>query len=147
MKPVILYTDGASRGNPGKGGWGVVLIYGKAQKELKGYSELATNNQMELLAAIKGLEELKVACDVTLYTDSQYVVSGVTQWMTNWKKNNWRTSNKQPVKNKELWQRLEELSQFHQVHWQWVKGHSGNNGNELADELANQAIDEHEANA
>lgn len=147
MKKVIIYTDGASRGNPGKGGWGAVLIYGKHQKTFYGYEKLATNNQMELTAAIKGLEQLSEPCDVTLITDSKYIAHGITEWMTNWKKNNWRTSNKQPVKNKELWQELDKLAQTHKVHWQWVKGHSGDPGNELADSLANQAIDEEKSYA
>lgn len=143
MKQVTIYTDGASRGNPGKGGWGVVLIYGEHQKTLYGYQSLATNNQMELTAAIKGLEQLKEACEVTLYTDSIYIAQGITIWLPKWKKNAWKTSNKKPVKNKELWLQLDNLSQKYKIHWKWVKGHSGNDGNELADQLANQAIDEH----
>lgn len=142
MKQVIIYTDGASRGNPGKGGWGVVLQYGNHKKNFYGYEKLATNNQMELTAAIKGLEQLSEACEVTLFTDSKYIIDGITSWLLNWKKRGWRTSANQPVKNKELWEQLDKLAQKHKMHWCWVKGHSGDAGNELADSLANRAIDE-----
>jgi len=147
MKKVIIYTDGASRGNPGKGGWGAVLIYGKHQKIFYGYEPVATNNQMELTAAIKALEKLSEKCEVILITDSKYIAHGVTEWLPNWKKNHWRTSTNKPVKNKELWQTLDQLVQKHIVQWRWVKGHSGDSGNELADSLANRAIDEEKNNA
>lgn len=141
MKKVIIYTDGASRGNPGHGGWGALLICGKHEKELCGYQAEVTNNQMELTAAIKALEELKEPCDITLYTDSKYVMQGLTEWMPNWKKNNWKTAARKPVKNKELWIELDDLAQKHQINWQWVKGHNGDPGNERADALANRGID------
>ena len=141
-KMVEVYTDGACRGNPGAGGWGVLLRYGDKEKELYGYEENSTNNKMELMAAIQGLEALKRPCNVILTTDSQYVRQGITQWIHNWKKKNWQTAQKKPVKNKELWQRLDAAAKKHEVQWKWVKGHSGHEENERVDELANRAIDE-----
>jgi len=147
MKKVEVFTDGACRGNPGPGGWGALLRFGQAEKTLNGAESHTTNNRMELLAAIEALAALTEPCQVDLTTDSQYVRQGITQWMANWKKRNWRTASKQPVKNQDLWQRLDEETQRHQVAWHWVKGHSGHRENELADSLANQAIDSLEAKA
>ena len=141
MKDVIIYTDGACRGNPGPGGWGALIKFDIAQKEIFGGQNNTTNNQMELSAAIEGLSTLKEPCNVELFTDSRYVMDGNTQWIQNWKKNNWKTSAKKEVKNKELWQQLDELMTYHQVKWHWVKGHSGDPGNETADLLANKGID------
>ena len=141
MKQVIIYTDGACRGNPGPGGWGALIKIDNAEKEIFGGQPNTTNNQMELTAAIKGLAALKENCNVELFTDSRYVMDGITQWIQNWKKNNWRTSAKKDVKNKELWQKLDNLITQHQVQWHWVKGHSGDAGNETADFLANKGID------
>ena len=141
MKKVIIYTDGACRGNPGPGGWGVLIKFAGTEKEIFGGQEATTNNQMELSAAIEGLSLLKEPCNVELFTDSKYVMDGITQWIQNWKKNNWKTSAKKEVKNKQLWQRLDQLMAYHQVQWHWVKGHSGDPGNETADELANKGID------
>ena len=137
-----MYTDGACRGNPGKGGWGVLLRYGEAEKALYGGEKLTTNNRMELTAVIKGLEALTKSCRIKITTDSKYVLQGVTKWMPNWKKRNWRTANKKPVLNVELWQQLDELVAQHEIEWNWVKGHSGHPENELADQLANQGVDE-----
>ena len=141
MKQVIIYTDGACRGNPGPGGWGALIKIDNAEKEIFGGQSDTTNNQMELTAAIEGLAALKETCDVELFTDSRYVMDGITQWIRNWKKNNWRTAAKKDVKNKELWQKLDNLISQHQVQWHWVKGHSGDAGNETADFLANKGID------
>ena len=141
MKHVIIYTDGACRGNPGPGGWGALIKFDNAEKEIFGGQSDTTNNQMELTAAIKGLAALKETCNVELFTDSRYVMDGITQWIQNWKKNNWRTSAKKDVKNKELWQKLDNLITQHQVQGHWVKGHSGDAGNETADFLANKGID------
>jgi ribonuclease HI len=141
MKQVIIYTDGACRGNPGPGGWGVLIKIDNAEKEIFGGQPNTTNNQMELTAAIEGLAALKETCNVELFTDSRYVMDGITQWIRNWKKNNWRTAAKKDVKNKELWQKLDNLISQHQVQWHWVKGHSGDAGNETADFLANKGID------
>jgi ribonuclease HI len=141
MKQVIMYTDGACRGNPGPGGWGALITFEGSSKEMFGGKLDSTNNQMELSAAIEGLAALKEPCDVDLFTDSKYVMDGITQWIHNWKKNSWRTAAKKDVKNKELWQKLDELINFHQVQWHWVKGHSGDVGNEIADQLANKGID------
>ena len=141
MKDVIIYTDGACRGNPGPGGWGALIKFDTAERKIFGGHNNTTNNQMELSAAIEGLSTLKEPCNVELFTDSKYVMDGITQWIQNWKKNNWRTSAKKEVKNKELWQQLDQLMAYHQVQWHWVKGHSGDPGNETADLLANKGID------
>ena len=139
---VEAFTDGACRGNPGPGGWGVLLRYNGHEKRLHGGEASTTNNRMELMAVIKALESLKKACKVKITSDSQYVLKGITEWMDNWKKRGWKTSAKKPVKNVELWQRLDQLQENHQVEWVWVKGHSGHPENEIADQLANQGIDE-----
>ena len=141
MKQVIMYTDGACRGNPGPGGWGALITFEGSSKEMFGGKLDSTNSQMELSAAIEGLAALKAPCNVDLFTDSKYVMDGITQWIHNWKKNSWRTAAKKDVKNKELWSKLDELINFHQVQWHWVKGHSGDAGNEIADQLANKGID------
>ena len=141
MKQIIIYTDGACRGNPGPGGWGALIKFGNVEKEIFGGQNNTTNNQMELSAAIESLATLKESCNVKLFTDSKYVMDGTTQWIKNWKKNNWKTATKKDVKNKELWQKLDELISYHQVQWHWVKGHSGDIGNEAADLLANKGID------
>lgn len=139
MKQVQLYTDGSCLGNPGPGGYGAVLIYKQHRKELSGGFRLTTNNRMELLAAIEGLNALSSPCEVSLTTDSQYVRQGITQWISGWKRNNWRTSAKKPVKNADLWQRLDDACQRHKVEWHWVKGHSGHPENERCDDLAREA--------
>ena len=141
-KDIYIYTDGACRGNPGPGGWGALLECGEYRKEIKGNSQLTTNNIMELTAVIKSLDLLKEECHVVLTTDSNYVKNGISDWINNWKSNGWKTANKQPVKNKDLWQQLDMLSSKHHIEWKWVKGHSGNPGNELADQLANEAIEQ-----
>jgi ribonuclease HI len=141
MKQVTIYTDGACRGNPGPGGWGALIKFDSMEKEIFGGKNDTTNNQMELLAAIEGLAALTEPCSVELFTDSKYVMDGITQWIKNWKKNNWKTAAKKDVKNKELWQKLDHLMSKHQVQWLWVKGHSGDAGNETADLLANKGID------
>jgi len=143
VKAVEIYTDGACKGNPGPGGWGALLRYGEHEKQLFGGEGNTTNNRMELMAAIKALEELKRACDVKLTTDSQYVRKGITEWLKNWKKNGWKTAAKKPVKNADLWQMLDEQVQRHNVEWHWVKGHSGHPENELADELANRGAEQY----
>ena len=145
-KTVELFTDGACRGNPGPGGWGAVLVYQNKTKDLYGAEAQTTNNRMELTAAIKGLEALKHRCQVVLTTDSQYVKNGINQWISNWKRRGWKTADKKPVKNIDLWQRLDELVAQHDVQWHWVRGHTGHPGNEKADALANKAIDEMMAN-
>ena len=142
MKEVELFTDGACRGNPGMGGWGVVMRFGAHEKDLYGGEQETTNNRMELMAAIQGLQALKKPCRVKLTTDSQYVRQGILEWMPRWKKNGWKTSAKQAVKNQDLWQQLDTEAQRHQVEWHWVKGHAGHPENERADELANRGIDE-----
>ena len=139
-KRVALYTDGACKGNPGAGGWGVVLEYGEHRKELFGGDVETTNNRMELMAAIAGLSALKSRCVVDLYTDSVYVKDGITKWLSNWKSNGWRTAAKKPVANQDLWKQLDQAVSNHEVNWHWVKGHSGDPGNERADELANQGV-------
>jgi len=139
---VVIYTDGACRGNPGPGGWGVSLRYNGSHKKLFGAEAETTNNRMELMAAIVALETLTRCCPVVINTDSKYVLEGITSWMPNWKKRGWKTAAKKPVKNVDLWQRLDAATQKYEIEWVWVKGHSGDPGNELADELANQAIDE-----
>ena len=141
MKKVIIYTDGACRKNPGPGGWGALIKFEGTEKEIFGGQEATTNNQMELSAAIEGLAALKEQCNVDLFTDSKYVMDGITLWIANWKQNNWRTAAKKDVKNKGLWQKLDQLISYHQVQWHWVKGHSGDIGNERADLLANKGID------
>lgn len=141
-KPVEIFTDGACRGNPGPGGWGVLMRYQGNEKRLSGAVEHTTNNRMELTAAIMALFALRRACHVILTTDSQYVKNGVTKWLPDWKRRGWRTADKKPVKNQDLWQQLEHEIQRHQIDWHWVRGHSGHSENEIADALANQAIDE-----
>lgn len=138
---VEIYTDGACRGNPGPGGWGVLLRYQGHTKTLYGAEPHTTNNRMELLAAIRGLQALSKSCTVELFTDSQYLRKGMIEWLANWKKSNWKNSQKQPVKNVDLWQQLDTLSAEHTISWHWVKGHSGHPENEQADQLANHAID------
>lgn len=142
MSKVEIYTDGACRGNPGPGGWGVLLRAGAREKELYGGETETTNNRMELMAAIRGLEALKRSCEVVLYTDSQYVRNGITTWMARWKRNGWKTSDRKPVKNVELWQQLDSAATRHKVEWHWVKGHAGHPENERADALANRGIDQ-----
>jgi len=141
---IEIFTDGACRGNPGPGGWGVLLRFNGHEKELYGAEYETTNNRMELTAAIKGIESLTRPCRICLTTDSSYVKNGITEWMPVWKNQNWRTANKKPVKNVDLWQQLDAAcKQFnHEIEWRWVKGHSGHIENEIADELANQGIDE-----
>lgn len=141
LPEVLVYTDGACRGNPGPGGWGVWLRSGTHEKELFGGERLTTNNRMELTAVIEALAALKQRCKVVIYTDSQYVRQGITTWIHNWKQRGWRTADKQPVKNVELWQRLDVLNAAHDVSWRWVKGHAGDPGNERADALANRGAD------
>ncbi|MGB0722109.1 MAG: ribonuclease HI [Gammaproteobacteria bacterium] len=142
MTAVTVYTDGACRGNPGPGGWGVLLRHGDKEKTLYGGESETTNNRMELMAAIVALESLTRACDVELFTDSRYVMDGITSWIDNWKRRGWKTAARKPVKNEDLWRRLDAARERHRVHWNWVKGHSGDPGNERADELANRGIDE-----
>ena len=139
---VEIFTDGACRGNPGPGGWGALLRFNDSEKMLKGAVIETTNNRMELQAAISALESLSRPCKIQLTTDSRYVMDGVQQWLPNWKKRGWKTANKKPVKNEDLWRRLDELVGAHEINWHWVKGHSGHPGNELADQLANKGIDE-----
>lgn len=141
-KTVTIYTDGACRGNPGPGGWGALLAYGDKTREICGGERKTTNNRMELMAAIQALNALSRPCSVELYTDSNYVRQGITQWMHNWKKNGWKTAARKPVKNAELWRDLDAACQRHDIQWHWVKGHAGNDGNEAADALANRGIDE-----
>jgi ribonuclease HI len=137
---VIIHTDGACSGNPGPGGWGAILQSGAHCKELKGGEQVSTNNRMELTAAIEALEALKSPSDVELYTDSNYLKGGITSWIKSWKKNGWRTSDRKPVKNAELWERLEKAALRHTVRWHWVKGHHGHDANERADELAREGM-------
>jgi ribonuclease HI len=138
---VEIYTDGACRGNPGVGGWAALLRTGEHERLLSGHDAATTNNRMELMAAIEGLAALTKPCRVRLTTDSQYVRDGVTKWLPRWKANGWRTAQKQPVKNQDLWQRLDALVQSHDIEWHWVRGHSGHTENELVDRAANEAID------
>lgn len=139
LKSIQIFTDGSCLGNPGPGGYGVVMKYRQHVKELSGGFAMTTNNRMELMAAIAALECLKEPCEIDLSTDSQYVRQGIMQWLHNWKRNNWRTSNKEPVKNKDLWQRLDAACQSHQIRWHWVKGHAGHVENERCDVLAREA--------
>ena len=139
---IEMFTDGACRGNPGPGGWGVMLRFNGTEKELFGGEAQTTNNRMELMAAIRGMEALTKPCSVVLTTDSQYVMKGITEWMENWKRRGWKTAAKKPVKNVDLWQRLSSALEKHEVEWQWVRGHTGHPENERADELANRGIDE-----
>jgi ribonuclease HI len=141
-EPVEIYVDGACRGNPGPGGWGVVLRYRGHAKELYGGEDTTTNNRMELMAAIRGLEALRRPARVKMTTDSQYVKKGITEWLAQWKRRGWRTVSQQPVKNADLWRRLDEVASHHEITWHWVRGHSGLEGNERADALANRGIDE-----
>lgn len=140
--PVVIYTDGACSGNPGPGGWGAILSFAGRQKELRGGELHTTNNRMELMAAISALEALTKPCEVDLHTDSQYVRNGISSWIHGWKKNGWRTADKKPVKNVDLWQRLDAALAQHKVHWHWVKGHAGHPMNERADQLARDGIAE-----
>ena len=143
MTPQVkIYTDGACSGNPGPGGWGVVLEHASGRKELHGGEALTTNNRMELMAAIRGLEALKRPVSAKVFTDSQYVLKGISEWIHGWKKNGWKTADKKPVKNADLWQKLDSLRHPHQLEWIWVKGHAGHPDNERADALANRGIDE-----
>lgn len=146
-KRVEIFTDGACRGNPGPGGWGVLLRNQGHEKELYGFEANTTNNRMELMAAIMALESLTRSCGVDLTTDSEYVKRGVTEWLAGWKRRGWKTAAKKPVKNVDLWQRLEQAAATHQVDWHWVRGHTGHPENECADALANRAIDENLANS
>lgn len=139
---VELYTDGACKGNPGVGGWGALLVFQGVEKELWGGEAVTTNNRMELMGAIRGLAELKRPCNVRLVTDSQYVMKGIKEWMPNWKKRGWKTAAKEPVKNADLWQQLDEQVNRHNVTWEWVRGHIGHSGNERADQLANRGVED-----
>ena len=138
---IHIYTDGACRGNPGPGGWGAILLCDNYKKEIKGSSQLTTNNIMELTAVIESLKLIKNPSKIIITTDSTYVKNGITEWIHNWKLKGWKTANKKPVKNKQLWQELDVLTNNHQIEWKWVKGHAGHAGNERADELANEGID------
>ena len=142
MKDVTINTDGACRGNPGPGGWGALLCYNGHRKELKGGEPATTNNRMELMAAISALESLREPCAIILYTDSTYVKQGLTEWLPQWRARGWRTANRKPVKNQDLWHRLDAAAERHRVDWRWVKGHSGDPGNEAADRLASEGLEE-----
>ena len=142
MTEVVIYTDGACRGNPGPGGWGVVMRWQGTEKELYGFDPVTTNNRMELMAAIQALEALQRPATVTLYTDSKYLLDGITKWIPNWQRNGWKTAAKKPVKNEDLWRRLTDAMRPHDVDWVWVKGHAGDPGNERADALARRGIEE-----
>ncbi len=142
MDRVEIHTDGACRGNPGPGGWGALLRKDAHEREIYGAERDTTNNRMELMAAIQALETLKRPCEVTLVTDSQYLRHGITEWIVKWKKNGWRTADRKPVKNVDLWQRLDLAGHRHHIHWKWIRGHTGHPDNERADQLANRAIDE-----
>ena len=146
MSEVEIYTDGACRGNPGPGGWGVLLISGGREKELCGGEISTTNNRMELMAAIRGLEALRRQCRVIVYTDSEYVRRGIDEWLEGWKSRGWKTAGKKPVKNQDLWQALDAAAAAHEIDWRWVKGHAGIPGNERADELANRGLEQALAN-
>ncbi|WP_423197634.1 MULTISPECIES: ribonuclease HI [unclassified Cupriavidus] len=140
MQEVTIYSDGACKGNPGPGGWGAVLVAGTSEKELFGGENPTTNNRMELTAVIEALRALKRPCVVKVYTDSQYVQKGISEWIAGWKARGWKTAEKKPVKNADLWQLLDELAQPHQISWHWVRGHNGHPGNERADALANRGV-------
>lgn len=140
MKEVTIYSDGACKGNPGRGGWGALLLYDGQEKELFGGEMNTTNNRMEMLAVIQALSALKQPCKVRLYSDSQYLLKGITEWMAGWKMRGWRTAAKAPVKNVDLWQQLDSLTKTHQIEWHWVRGHTGDIGNERADALANRGV-------
>lgn len=140
MSRVELYTDGACSGNPGPGGWGALLLWGDHRRELSGGAPSTTNNRMELQAVIEGVRVLKRSVPLTIYTDSTYVMKGITEWIAGWKRNGWKTAAKKPVKNEDLWRELDRVLEGHDVRWQWVKGHAGNPGNERADELARSGI-------
>ncbi len=142
MKRVTIYTDGACRGNPGPGGWGAILQFGEAERELCGGEPDTTNNRMEMTAAIRALEALKERCAVDLHTDSTYLRNGITEWLEGWKRRGWRTAAKKPVRNQDLWVVLDALAERHDVTWHWVRGHAGHDGNERADELANRGLEE-----
>jgi len=139
---VEIYADGACKGNPGRGGWGAILSANGKKKELFGGEPATTNNRMELMAVIRALESLKRPCSVTLYTDSQYVQKGISEWIHAWKRRGWKTAGRQPVKNEDLWRRLDDAQKGHRIDWRWVRGHDGNAGNERADALANKGIEE-----
>lgn len=142
MKHIVIYTDGACRGNPGPGGWGVLMLYSHHRKILSGAEQHTTNNRMELMGAIQALASLREPCKIDLYTDSQYVQKGISEWLEGWKKRQWKKADKSPVKNADLWEWLDKESSRHEVKWHWVKGHSGHPENDLVDSIANQAIDE-----
>lgn len=142
MKHVFIFTDGACRGNPGPGGWGVLLRYGSHEKTFFGGESDTTNNRMELMAAIQALKQLRESCKIELHTDSQYLQKGITEWLTGWKKRHWKKPDNKPVKNADLWKELDELAEGHVITWHWVKAHNGHRENEMADELANRGIDE-----
>lgn len=142
MKEIAIWTDGACKGNPGDGGWGALLVYGDLQKEIYGGEANTTNNRMEIMAVIQALSLLKEPCIAHIYTDSQYVQKGMTEWITAWKQRGWRTAAKKPVKNADLWQQLDQLCEQHQLQWHWVRGHAGDAGNERADELANLGVEQ-----
>lgn len=142
MKRVTIYTDGACRGNPGPGGWGAILQFGEAERELCGGEPDTTNNRMEMTAAIRALEALRERCAVDLHTDSTYLRNGITEWLEGWKRRGWRTAAKKPVRNQDLWVALDALAERHDVTWHWVRGHAGHDGNERADELANRGLEE-----
>ena len=143
---IEIFTDGACRGNPGPGGWGALLRFGTEEKKIKGSDQNTTNNRMEMQAAIAALESLSRPCNIKLVTDSKYLLNGINSWLPNWKKKGWKTANKKPVKNEDLWRRLDDLVQPHTIDWEWVKGHSGHIENEIVDQLANDAIDDLLAN-
>jgi len=140
-KRVVIHADGACRGNPGPGGWGAILSFGDHEKEIFGGERATTNNRMELTAVIRALEALKEPCEINVYTDSQYVQKGISEWLPAWKRRGWRTADKKPVKNVDLWQQLDALAAGHAMRWHWVKGHAGHDGNERADVLANRGVD------